>query len=137
LNDDVYSIAAFNEIKGILESRSIRVIALLHSRRFWLVFLVLLTASIVLYEFFDVLIAGLTYVLFLYSLPIALPLWFGLWPKRPNVVTLKYRRESPTFWEDNLGDIAKWVVITVLAGILLLLATRAINQVWPEAMPKP
>jgi hypothetical protein len=135
--DDEPSTQAFNKIRGILEERSVKVLGLLQSLRFWIGYVIVLTAAFSLYRYFGTAVLAWVYIVaFLFPL-IFWPFTFALWGRQPNVVALKYRRDSPTFWEDNLGDIVKWVFITVLAGVLLLLATRAINQVLPEAVPKP
>jgi hypothetical protein len=132
LRDDVPSTEAFNKIKGLLEERSVKIIGLIQSRVFWLPYAIVLTVALVLYQFFRIVVLGWIYVFLLLFPFILWPFIFGVWDRRPNVVTLEYRRDSPTFLEDHLADIVKWVIITVVAGVLLLLATRAINQIWPE-----
>jgi hypothetical protein len=126
---------AYRQLEAILTRRISRVAAMLLSWKFiGLCFAAFLGLSLVNVYARIPLLSPASFIGSL-SIWIALFWQVGLWDRRKAVVILQYRRDAPTFWEENSRRILTGIIIGVGTTILAAIALRAITGSWPGTAP--
>ena len=127
--------AAFRQLVAIITPRVNRFAATLLSGWFYGVYFALFVAVSLI-----AIITGNSKVSWV-SIVLPAVIWLnlfwqlGMWDRRKSVVILQYRRDAPTYWEENRGKILTGIIATSVSGILLLMAVRVVTGAWPDRTP--